>query len=530
MKRTILILFLLCAFNFINAQSYFTSSFGLLGQDHVGRKLYHINDTLNIIFGYSITQNGETKGSLYQLDSAYNLVATNIFNDSNLNGTFENIYPLSDTTFIITSNTSTDTIPSKTSLTIICFDNKIDTLWTITYSDTVYRMTGSVLHLENDTLYLMCNKFSLNTSMYGKPNLIAIDINTRQVLFNKEFSMFPNWQTRVGSYIYHEHRSSFFLSIYNMEDSISLLPRPYLVEINKLGNVLNFWQFNDTMENNAPGLIYNQKTKDLHIFYEDITTINLIPEGFVICALDSNLQIKYSNKYYNNWFSVSKVILNPITSELVFLAGGNTFILDTTGNMVSNNNYYSPSFPLLQINNQSATVINNDLYVVGITQYTLGSDQEMLISKCDFSGVGCYTNPVAFTTTPYAFQMMPSINTITIDSTTILLSQPHFNIQALVLNRFNQCIPNGIYENANNLEKGITVYPNPFYTLIQFENLPSSIKQIQVFSLEGKIIQTINHTISTDQSIDLSFLLNGIYLMQLNLADGSKTHLKIIKS
>lgn len=530
MKRSILFLFLLCAFNLINAQSYFTSSFGLPGQDHVGRKLYHINDTLNIIMGYSREQNTLANGTLYQLDSLYNLVDTKNFNDSNLNCFFENIYALSDTTFIITSITSTDTIPTKFSLTILCFDNKIDTLWTITYSDTIYRMAGSVLHFENDTLYLMCNKYSMNTSMYGKPNLIAIDINTRQVLYNREYSMFPNWETRVASYIYHEHRNSFFLSIFNMEDSISLLPKPYLVEINKLGNVLNFWQFNDTMENNAPGLIYNKKNKDLHIFYEDITTINLIPEGFLICALDSNLQIKHSNKYYNNWFSVSKVILNPLTSDLVFLAGGNTFILDTTGNMVSNNNYYSPSFPLLQINNQSATVINNDLFVVGLTQYTLGGNQEMLISKCDFSGVGCYTNPVAFTSAAYSFQMTPSINTVTIDSTTILLSQPQFNIQSIILNRFNQCIPNAVSENSNNREKGITVYPNPFYTSIQFENLPSLIKQIQVFSLEGKIIQTINHTISTDQSIDLSFLKQGIYLMQLKLTDGSKTHFKIIKS
>ena len=530
MKRTILILFLLCAFNFINAQSYFTSSFGLPGQDHVGRKMYHINDTLNIIMGYSRLQNSLAKGTLYQLDSSYNLVNTKNFNDSNLNCFFENIYALSDTTFLITSITSTDTIPTKFSLTILCLDNKIDTLWTITYSDTVNRMAGSVLHFENDTLYLMCNKFSLNASMYGKPNLITIDINTRQILFNREYSIFPNWETRVAGYIYHEHRNSFFLSIYNMEDSISLLPNPYLVEINKLGNVLNFWQFNDTMESNAPGLIYNKSTKDINILYQDVTTSNWIHDGFVVCVLDSNIQIKHSNKYYNNWLYFSKVILNPITSELVFLSGGNIFILDTTGNMVSNNNYYSPNFPLLQINNQSATVINNDLYVVGLTQYTLGGYQEMLISKCDFSGVGCYTNPVAFTTTPYAFQIMPSINTITVDSTTILLSQPHFNIESIVLNRFDQCIPNAVSENSNNKEKGITVYPNPFFTSFQLKNLPSSIKQIQVFSLEGKIIQTINHTISNDQSIDLGFLKQGIYLIQLNLTDDSKTHLKIIKS
>lgn len=37
----------------MNAQSYFTSSFGLQGEDHVGSKMYHINETLNNITGYS---------------------------------------------------------------------------------------------------------------------------------------------------------------------------------------------------------------------------------------------------------------------------------------------------------------------------------------------------------------------------------------------------------------------------------------------------------------------------------------------
>ncbi len=521
------------AFNSLNAQSYFTSSFGLPGQNHVGRKMYHVNDTLNIIIGFHQLQNGDPKGILYQLDSSYNLVSSTTYNDSNLRGGFENVYPISDTTFIITSTTSTDTVPTKFSLTILCLNHEIDTLWTITISDSLNGISGNILHFENNILYLICNIFNMNTTMDREMVLIAIDLNSKQIMFNKTYSISPHVETGIGSYIYHEHRNSFFLTVYNIEDTISLLRVPYILEINKLGDILNKWQLQDTMElyvSSTAGLIYNNLTKELNIFYEDLTTTNYIRDGFVICVLDSNLQIKNSNKYYNNWLHVSKATLNSVNSTIIFLAGGNIFIVDSTGYMLSNNNYYSSTFPLLQINNQSATAINNDLFIVGLTQYTLSGKQEMLISKCDFSGVGCYINPVPFSSTPYLFQMTPSINAITVDSSIIIYKQPHFNIQSIVLNRFDQCIPNAVLEDINKQEEVINVFPNPFHSSIQFKNLPSSIQQVQVFSLEGKTILTFNYSIDNDQIINFGFLVPGVYLLKLNLSNGSNTYLKIVKS
>lgn len=82
--------------------------------------------------------------------------------------------------------------------------------------------------------------------------------------------------------------------------------------------------------------------------------------------------------------------------------------------------------------------------------------------------------------------MTPSINAITVDSSIIIYKQPHFNIQSIVLNRFDQCIPNAVLEDINKQEEVINVFPNPFHSSIQFKNLPSSIQQVQVFHWKEK--------------------------------------------
>lgn len=71
----------------------------------------------------------------------------------------------------------------------------------------------------------------------------------------------------------------------------------------------------------------------------------------------------------------------------------------------------------------------------------------------------------------------------------------------------------------------IKVYPNPFSEVVNITK-PELVKMIQVSDLSGKLIKTINQPESVIRLNDLSA---GMYLLQLDMKDGSKQTIKVIK-
>jgi len=71
----------------------------------------------------------------------------------------------------------------------------------------------------------------------------------------------------------------------------------------------------------------------------------------------------------------------------------------------------------------------------------------------------------------------------------------------------------------------IKVYPNPFSEVINIST-PELVKTIKVSDLSGKLVKTINQA---DSVIRLQDLSAGLYILQLDMKDGSKQTIKIIK-
>ena len=71
----------------------------------------------------------------------------------------------------------------------------------------------------------------------------------------------------------------------------------------------------------------------------------------------------------------------------------------------------------------------------------------------------------------------------------------------------------------------IQVYPNPFSEVVNITK-PELVKMIQVSDLSGKLIKTINQPESVIRLNDLSA---GMYLLQLDMKNGSKQTIKVIK-
>nr|WP_276327950.1 T9SS type A sorting domain-containing protein [Chryseobacterium balustinum] len=75
------------------------------------------------------------------------------------------------------------------------------------------------------------------------------------------------------------------------------------------------------------------------------------------------------------------------------------------------------------------------------------------------------------------------------------------------------------------MAKKLVLYPNPFINILNIDN-PSLIKLLQVLDHSGKLIKTIN---APNSSLQLDDLPSGVYLIILDMNNGSKQSSKVIK-
>lgn len=78
----------------------------------------------------------------------------------------------------------------------------------------------------------------------------------------------------------------------------------------------------------------------------------------------------------------------------------------------------------------------------------------------------------------------------------------------------------------NELPK-FSIYPNPTSDKLYFKGNSSEIVSLQIFSIQGKLIQKLNN-ISTE--IDVSQLKAGMYFIEINNSEGNKSIQKFIKN
>ena len=75
--------------------------------------------------------------------------------------------------------------------------------------------------------------------------------------------------------------------------------------------------------------------------------------------------------------------------------------------------------------------------------------------------------------------------------------------------------------------KATSIYPNPFQNELKIESV-KTISNYEVIDISGKMI--INSQSKTEFENSISQLNNGIYFLQLNYDDSSKSTHKIIKN
>jgi hypothetical protein len=68
----------------------------------------------------------------------------------------------------------------------------------------------------------------------------------------------------------------------------------------------------------------------------------------------------------------------------------------------------------------------------------------------------------------------------------------------------------GIDENKLNF----TIYPNPTNDLLNFEGFKSDLIEVSIFDVLGKNV--MEQSVRTNETLDVSSLTNGVYVMKIN--------------
>ena len=78
------------------------------------------------------------------------------------------------------------------------------------------------------------------------------------------------------------------------------------------------------------------------------------------------------------------------------------------------------------------------------------------------------------------------------------------------------------------VEDVLSVYPNPMSEVLNIRHEKQSLKKVEIFNLSGEIVYK-QKAYSSFVSLDLSSFYNGIYIIEIELADSSKEIRKFTK-
>ena len=70
--------------------------------------------------------------------------------------------------------------------------------------------------------------------------------------------------------------------------------------------------------------------------------------------------------------------------------------------------------------------------------------------------------------------------------------------------------------NDNELNKGLSIYPNPSSNMVTVNSKTDLLTSISVFDINGKQILDINTVNAETKTLDISNFSNGIYFMTIN--------------
>jgi hypothetical protein len=165
--------------------------------------------------------------------------------------------------------------------------------------------------------------------------------------------------------------------------------------------------------------------------------------------------------------------------------------------------------------------------------------KEIMIRKFTFLLILIFTISLSFRTTGQGLviktvngselnRQLSTVRTVTFNSSNLYINFNGTNSESYSLASVRKLTFKSVYTGINNITASnssgkVSVYPNPVKDILFFQNLPSTVSDVMVYRIDGKLVMQVKIS-SDNHSMNVSQLTEGIYLLRVN-----NQVLKIIK-
>lgn len=251
-----------------------------------------------------------------------------------------------------------------------------------------------------------------------------------------------------------------------------------------------------------------------------------------------------------NFNTVSANIVDPISKSLFFSAhknGTNIFKIfkiniDGTKSFIitpeqyramqelNNSVYFKNSHQLFQINKSNLDILNEMPFGYG----SMTKKDNMLIRLSETSALKVYDEDLNHTGTfqledsDYSYLYFTDDNKIhqfqQVSKRYLTQDLPRWMINRIKLYDFNEVALSSEDFSEYSQNKKVKIYPNPSSEFINIEIENTKINFIEIFTTQGKFIETQNQ-----QPLNISHLPQAVYLLRIHTVDSKPFYAKIIK-
>jgi type IX secretion system substrate protein len=288
-----------------------------------------------------------------------------------------------------------------------------------------------------------------------------------------------------------------------------------IIEVNDSGAILQ----SKTFSSPAPDVAYKVLTGDNDNLYFGIMTgafNGASSQELVLIKTDSAFNVIWSNLYRGFSGGVGNThyayLIQPETGGFLFSEGFLTIRLEDNGNITWQSEAYFPG----SYSYRAATQLHNNTYMLtgAVAQSPTSVPQSGAVAKIDSTGISACNQK--FITKVFIVPVSISLQNLLYDSDTIsIVDSSGVTIDTLNFQVTGICTGYVSDTTSFFFDNEVKVYPTLVNEKIWIEFNSVIPFDVQIFSLEGKIIKNIKLSGNTRNEISISGLKGGMYLLKI---------------
>ncbi|MFN4083054.1 MAG: T9SS type A sorting domain-containing protein [Bacteroidia bacterium] len=394
-------------------------------------------------------------------------------------------------------------------------------------NDTLFIATNQGLQLLNDInempkLFMNgVNNVSINSIVINNNNLLATSFNTGFFYYNRGLISLPQFLQKP-----------YFSSINTLDTNQNLIFTGYSNGLGIYNKNMELQYFEPMFHGRNVRRLYAHNNKIFASVGQGSNSENFVADAQTLTWQKINLNTQINDYFYHDGY--------------VYAASNTTGLYRTDTASLNNWEFISGTFGPQQINGISAS--GNIIYVTtpnGLNTYnTITKEWGKINTPFDNLGLRriiCVNNKIILNTSQKAgiyiadtsdfifYPLYNGINTNLLSVNNMLIHQDTLFLATTqgIWYRPLSDINTGLAQTNLKSKTSINIYPNPASGLINIETKTERIKQIKLYNLQGKQVES--YDVNNDKfMINTEYFVPGVYMIQAILNNNELVHQKVV--